>query len=282
MSNLMDGRVVLSEEEFSQEIIVRARQEHPEIRVQQLDRQYLLVEAAPGQQRVVSVSNIYRNYVDAPEDKDSMINSFLTNQVYEEPVGIKGDFTANRDSILPQVVPPSLLEFCEREGRDLAAVAYTGDLHIAFVVDEEERYCYINRSQAERWGVSPMQLLATALRNLERASVGARWKQFGTGAQAMFAVETFDGYDASRILLGKQMASLAGKVAGQIVIAIPHRDYMVAFGDADPEFFSQLQDHVRQDFEQHSYPITAQLFTLDAAGRVVPYTGNAVAPRIVN
>jgi len=275
-------RPLLTEEEFGREVVGRARQERPEIRLQQLDRLYLLVEPVPGQQRVVSLSNVYQNYVDAPEDKDDMINSFLANQVYEAPMGITGDFATNRDRILPQVVPPSLLEFCEREGRDLAALAYAADLHIAFVVDEEERYCYLDRSVAERWGVSPLQLMTTALGNLERISAGVRWQQFGKGTQAMFAVESFDGYDASRILMSKDMIRIAGKVAGQVVIAIPHRDYLMAFGDADPEFVAQLTEHVRQDFEQHSYPITSQLFTLDTAGRVVPYTGPTPGDCLVN
>lgn len=273
---------LLSEEEFGQELIVRAREERPEIRVQQLDRQYLLVEATTGTQRVVDIRNLYKNYVDAPEAKETMIDSFLSHQVYEEPNGIQGTFADNAERILPQVVPPSLLEFCRREGRDLAAVVYTHDLHVAFVVDEAERYCYINQSVAERWGVSPLQLMATALRNLEHISEEVNWQQFGTGTNALYVIESFDGYDASRILLSRELAQIAGRVAGQIVIAIPHRDYLIACGDADPAVVADLQERVRQDFEQHGYPITPQLFTLDGAGRVVANTGQASEARFVN
>lgn len=270
------GRVsVLTEDEFSKEVLVRMRRERPEIRVEELEHFNLLIEPAPGKQRIISLQTIYQNYIDTPEDKDVMISNFLTNLVYEEPAGIEGDFAANKDRILPQVVPPSLLEFCERDGRELAAVGFVGELSIAFVVDEPERYCYINQSVLDEWGVTSAQLLAAGLKNLERLSTEASCQQFGTGAQAMFAWETFDGYDASRILLGRELATLAGKVAGSLIIAIPHRDYMVAFGDADPDFVARVQEHVHQDFEQHSYPITAQLFARDIYGRLVPYSGQS-------
>lgn len=184
--------------------------------------------------------------------------------------GIRGDFAANRSRILPQVVPESLLAVCRASGRELVTVPFPGQLAVAFVVDEEERYYYITRQTQRSWRVSEAEMLAQALGNLRETSQDLVWKQIGTGPRTFFLCETFDGYDASRILLVRELTRIAGRVAGSLVVGIPHRDYMIALGDGDPAFVAEIAASVHEDFQRSAYPITPELFTLDG-GRVTPY-----------
>ncbi|HYG60634.1 MAG TPA: DUF1444 family protein [Symbiobacteriaceae bacterium] len=276
------GKTLLSATEFSRIIVSRVKKERPDIRVQTMGKSMLLVESEPGKPRVVSLEPLYQSYCDAPTARDEVIDAFLSALVYEEPGEVQGTFAMNRDKILPQVVPHSLLEFCRRERQELASLDYVGGLGIAFVVDEDERYAYIHRSVMVQWGIDEMALLQAAVMNLQHLSgdTGSSYR-VGRGYRTEVVWETFDGYDASRILLKGELNEAAASLAGNPIIGIPHRDYMVMFGDTDPEFVADMQERIRTDFESHSYPITPALFTL-VGGNLVPYDRPHNLERVVN
>lgn len=195
--------------------------------------------------------------------------------------GPAGGFAVNRARILPQIVPPTLSHFCSNEGHALVTVPFAGDLAVAFVLDEEERYCYITAQTARTWEVTEAELMAAALDNLRQLSEGLAWKRIGTGERTLYLCETFDGYDASRILLSRELVQLAGQVSGNLVIAIPHRDYLIAVGDGDEQFLAEIRDGILEDFSGGGYPITTQLFTLED-GRVVTYAEGANEKPVLN
>lgn len=172
-------------------------------------------------------------------------------------------------------------EHCRAGGRDLVTLPFPGGLAVVFVVDEPERYCFISTEVQATWAVGEVDLMAEAMSNLRRISEGLMWKRIGTGNRAYFLCETFDGYDASRILLSRELTNIAGRVAGNLVVGIPHRDYLIALGDADPAFLAEMAQSVRDDFLGGKYPITPDLYTL-CDGRVAAYTLKANEGRLVN
>lgn len=276
------GKGLLSELEFSRVVVGRARRERPDIRVKAMGKFLLMVEPEVGRRRMVSLVTLYQSYSESPSELEQVVGAFLAAMVYEEPGRVKGTFQENRSRIMPQVVPASLLEFCRQDKRELAALEYVGGLSIAFVVDEPERYSYLHQSVAGRWGINQQELLAASLQNLQahHESSGAFY-QIGRGERAAVVWETFDGYDASRILLTKELNKMAALVVGTPLIAIPHRDYLVMIGDQDPEFVSETAERVREDFEAHSYPISPRFFTL-ADGNLTPYEGPTRVARYLN
>jgi hypothetical protein len=263
-------RMVLTEQAFSAEILERIQRERPEIAARLLNPFFLLVEVERGKPRIVPLLSLYQKYCAEPDDKEPILEEFLSNCVYEEPPTIGGAFEENRERILPQIVPPSLVEFSHKDHQPLAVVPFAADLSIAFVVDEPERYCYISRNVMERWGVTERDLLAVAVVNLREMSAEVTCHQTGTGERAVFTFENFDGYDASRVLVGRLVAEVAAQVAGQLVLAIPHRDALVCIGDADPAFVAEMEEAARRDFEGHSYRVSPQLLTI-CDGEIVPY-----------
>lgn len=276
------GKALLTQEEFSRAVVTRARQERPDIQVKAMGKFMLLVETEPGRRRVVSLVHLYQAYCECPVDRDEVIGSFLNALVYEEPGMIRGSFEQYRHKIMPQVVPPSLLEFCRREKRELASVDYVGGLSVAFVVDEPERYSYIHRDVVERWDVSETEVLVTALQNLQALNETVpAFHRIGQGERTAVMWETFDGYDASRILLSRELNEMAAFVVGNPIIAIPHRDYLVLFGDANEEFVTEMTERIYEDFEAHSYPITTRFFTL-IDGNLALYEKAVRRERFVN
>lgn len=274
------SKMLLTEEQFSRIVVTRARKGHPDLKARVMGKSILMVEPEPGQPRLVPLFDLYQTYCDCPTDRDDMIESFLkTLSGGEAPPRA---FAEVEDRIMPQVVPPTLLEVCRRDGRGLASMECLGELAVAFVIDEPERYSYIQKSLLTEWGVDELTLLTTAMRNLQAlVDDGPEFDRFGQGARLALVSETFDGYDASRVLLTRQLQQIAVHVAGTPVIAIPHRDYLVVFGDLDGEFVTEMSERVSSYFASHPYPVSSDLLTI-VDGRLEPYGGARAAGRMIN
>lgn len=276
------GKAAISEAEFSRVIVARVRRERPDLRVKAMGKCLLLVEGPAGEQRMVSLLDLYRAYREGPLEQDEAITDFLTAVVYEEPGAIHGSFMENQHQILPQVVPHNLLELCRHENRELAAVEYMDGLSIAFVLDEPDRYTYIQQALLKQWGITELQLLQASITNLQAITHEAiPYHRIGKGRRLTLVWETFDGYDSSRILLTRMLTEMAAQIPGNPVIAVPHRDYLVVFGDSDEEFFTEMAERVQMEFDEHSYPVSPQLFTL-VNGNLMPYPGRSRCFRLVN
>lgn len=276
------GKALLSEAEFSRAVITRARRERPDIRVQSMGKYLLLVEAAPGQRRVVSLASLYQSYCASPTTRDEVVAAFLAAQVYQQPGDVEGTFAENRPRVMPQVVPQDLVDHFRWENRELAAVGYVVGMAIAFVVDEEEGYAFITRRIMLEWGVDETVLLRTAMENLQAQSRTIdTYYRVGEGNRLSVVWETFDGYDASRMLLSRELTEATALINGNPVIAVPHRDYMVMFGDADPDFVEEMRERIREEFESQSCAITPRLFTLED-GNLVLYDDGRQRERLVN
>lgn len=185
-------------------------------------------------------------------------------------------------SVLPQLVPVSLLTQSRREGRQLAAIRYVGDTAVAFVLDEPDRYRYIHRSLMAHWKARETDLLALAVRNLqERSDQRSALLRIGRGSSLALVWQCFDGYDASRVMLARTLAQASAELEGNLLVAMPHRDYMVMFGDADAHFVEHMSQRVCEEFETHPYPITPRIFTWQG-GALAPYDQERPLAKVVN
>lgn len=273
------GKSVLSPEEFSRIMASRLQQERPEAQVEMLGQSFLMLREE-GRRKVFSLASYYRQYSKTPDEFEELVDRFLREAVYQERRRMP-TLLEVRGRILPQMVPVALVEQTRRNGRDLAAVHYAGELAIAFVIDEAERYAYIHERLMMKWRVKETDLLALGVRNLQQISRDVRPLRIGRGKRLMLVWEAFDGYDASRILLTRSLCEAAAHVEGNPVIAIPHRDYLVMFGDSDPAFMEEMVERIKDEFSLHRYPISDKFYTLHF-GALVQYDWNRNQERVVN
>lgn len=276
------GQARLSEKEFSRAVVSRVRLERPDLEVEATPGFELIVRAKGGHRWVVSLELAYQTYCESPDEQEAVIGAFLTGWVYGGALRV-GSFKQNMHRIMPQIVPQQLLEFCRRTGQELAAVESIGDLAIAFVLDYPQRYSYVTRSIEARWGKTRAELLAVAVANLQRwhDSSEMDFQRFKVGDCVSVVSETFDGYDASRLLLTREMAAAAAQVTGAPLLAVPHRDYLVMFGDHDPSFIAEMRAKIMEMHQYHQYPISANLYTWDG-GLLEVYDDERRRPRVVN
>lgn len=273
------GKSVMSAEAFSRIVAARLQEERPEVQVHMLGQSFLMLLEG-GRRRVLSLESYYRRYNRAPERCEALIDMFLRQAGQQRRRTLS--LLEVRERVLPQLVPVALVEQTRRDGRELAAVRYVGDLAIAFVIDESERYSYIHRKLMQKWEVRETDLLALSVRNLQAISkeLGSPLR-IGRGKRLCLIWEAFDGYDASRILLARSLCEMAAHVEGNPVIAVPHRDYMVMFGDSDPAFVDEMIDRVHDEASHHKYPISQRLYTLNH-GSIRLYDRLARQERVVN
>ncbi|MFZ5825787.1 MAG: DUF1444 family protein [Bacillota bacterium] len=271
---------VLRPDEFSRIVADRLQHERPEARVQLLGQSFLML-FEEGHRRVLSLAAYYRRYRQAPERCDDLIDTFL-QQTAQRQRKRGRTLLEVREQVLPQLLPISLVEQTRMDGRELAAIHYVGNLAISFVIDEDERYSYIHRRLMERWQVKETDLLALAVRNLQQISRNLPPPlRIGKGKRLTLVWEAFDGYDASRILLTRSLCEMAAHVEGNPIIAVPHRDYMVMFGDSDPNFVEEMMERIREESHSHRYSISDKLYTLNY-GSLVLYDWMARRERVVN
>lgn len=274
------GKSILSQDEFGKLVASRFQEVRPEAEALSLGQLFLMVVEG-GRRRVLSLASYYQRYSQAPERCEVLIEMFL-RQTARENRRRTPTLLELREKILPQVVPLALVEQTRRDGRELAAVRYVGDLAIAFVIDEEERFTYIHRKLMLKWEVRETDLLALAVRNLQAMSKElAPPLRIGSGKRQCLIWQAYDGYDATRILLTRSLLEMAAHVEGNPVIAVPHRHYMVMFGDSDPAFVEEMMDRVRDEASHHRYPISERLYTLNY-GTVTLYDWNLRRERVFN
>jgi uncharacterized protein YtpQ (UPF0354 family) len=138
----------------------------------------------------------------------------------------------------------------------------TSDVVVTLVEDMPSSLRYVKPSEVTAVGRTIDDLLDVALGNLlERTE--AQVYQVGDQDCYIFVLDTKDGYDATRILVSPLMEQLAEKVNGDMVIGIPNRDCLIAFGNENPSTV-EVALNMEQDALTHTYPLTSMLFTLQA------------------
>src|SRR5690606_6404803 len=124
----------------------------------------------------------------------------------------------------------------------------------------------ITVEQMLKWGITLEEIDALARTNLEEYAPDLKIRFVETeegGRAAIFAQG--DGYDASRLLLGRLHDRLAPALGGNFCVATPARDAFVAISQAPEDFADRLHPKVERDYRRLPYPITDQYFlvTLD-------------------
>ncbi len=171
--------------------------------------------------------------------------------------------------LLPIIKPRAWVEETDRRTapRDrLLRVPFPNDTVVVFVVGRGPAVRYVSVEEAQRWELPPRLMLEQARRNLSglRKEVSLKGITNARGALCALVLNTADGYDAARILLPGLRDKLAAHLGPDFLVAIPHRDLLIAFPGDDPALERLIRAHVRREARERAHPITDRLFRLDA------------------
>lgn len=214
-----------------------------------------------GTDVTMNLGNLYPLYRDgAPLDAIAdTVRQLLDTHGDTPPRGTPLDL----ERLMPLLKPVEFLREVERS--HVEAIAWrpfiTADVIVTLVIDSKESVRYVRAWEAEASGQSLDDLIETALANLYGRSAGDAYEMEAPAGGKIFVLATQDGYDATRILLTPLLERLAEQVKGDLVVGIPNRDFLIAFGDADPAMVQSISQQIARDAHARPYPLTDTLFT---------------------
>lgn len=174
------------------------------------------------------------------------------------------EFAEIRARLYPMVMDPAQIQE-KGQGQMLNGQVAEGLFVIYGVEEPNDKVRYVSFQDLRDWGVSHSTVHVTALKNLDRLTRGQRVARLGTadGTRPMFIWSLQDGYDAARILLPKWMDDFAEAVQGNLVVGVPHRNFLVAIGDEDETLLETVERRVQVEHRESGFPVSPYLYTWD-------------------
>jgi uncharacterized protein YtpQ (UPF0354 family) len=136
---------------------------------------------------------------------------------------------------------------------------FVGDIYVSYVLDFTDRYEYVAPRRCAELGLAPESLREQATANLRtrRAALTLDWSSDVTAVSISFQNDGADeraarsgrgalSLDASLVLDDDLMDKLAQDVEGDLVVAMPARDVLVASGTAHHDGLAELRRTVQR------------------------------------
>lgn len=179
------------------------------------------------------------------------------------------EFAELRERLYPLLMDPVQIQE-KGQGQMVSGPIAEGLLVIYGIEEPGDKIRYVQYQDLRDWGISHTTLHVTAIRNLERKTESVRITKLDMpeGGRPMFIWNVEDGYDAARILLPKWLEELRESVPGNLVMGVPHRNWMVAIGDADPSLVDVVRRKVTSEHHSAEFPVSPYLYTWTDEGLV--------------
>lgn len=164
--------------------------------------------------------------------------------------------------ILPRLASPGFIaELAHTGGSPLASRPIADGLCCALVLAYEGRLRFVREREVERWivheGVDPYSV---AFAQLEERVVSTRWRADTLGDRVSYVATRRDGLAATLLLAASLRAELARRIAPSFVVALPHRDMLVASA-MDGEL-DLMAASVRDEYLRAPHGISGSLYVV--------------------
>ncbi len=137
------------------------------------------------------------------------------------------------------------------------------------VLDSSDRMTFIPTVEAERWGITPLDLLSRAIARLDGGPLPdlEAIHEESTDRLLGFRLAAGDGYDSGRLLGPRLQRLLSESLGGQPIIAMPAAGYVLVLRD-EADWRERLAETAAQGFDVRPRPLSADLWTWTEAGLV--------------
>ncbi|MCA9580549.1 MAG: DUF1444 family protein [Myxococcales bacterium] len=167
--------------------------------------------------------------------------------------------------LLPRLVNHRFFEQLKdssAEGPGLVRMPVGHDVDCAFLLEFEGRCRFVRESEGLAWAVSLEALRERAHQNLASRSSRARFAAVETNEGPMVIAKSGDGLDAARLLLPSLRETLRPILGDAMIVAVPHRDVLMATPAHIPALTRALEARAADDASRAPHRITHHLFTL--------------------
>ena len=246
--------------QLTNEVLELLREQHPEQDFRADEK------GIRGRNRVVFMSNLYREVRAAPARRVEIIQHFV------QSLGQSMDLSLGEETwddaqtrLLPLLKPRSYLE-SDSASRHSLATEWLADVVICYALRSKDIFRFVTTADAERWEMDPQALHEVAIANLSQLAwptklEGARQRDGGR----VIVVVTGDGLASSRLLHPDMHRLFSGPLGSPFRAGIPDRDTLVVYSDRR-SFRQQTERQLRKDYRTSSYPITPRPFLVTPDG----------------
>jgi hypothetical protein len=210
-----------------------------------------------------NLATAYNAYRQSPDRLDDIVAAHLAALAKVPAVPAPPNAAELRTHLLPMLNQRSRLASLQQPGLPAPLHrTFPGNLVVTYVFDQPETMAYINSRMLEMAGATALsvdELHVLAVENLRKRTNPKGWEVHGVGDQRMIISKELDGYTACRVLLPELLDEWAGKVSGRLLLGIPNRDFLIGFGDRDPQHVATMVRQVRIDAGKMARPLTSSL-----------------------
>lgn len=171
------------------------------------------------------------------------------------------EFADLRDRVFPLMMDPFQIQE-KGQGQMVNGALAEGLVTVYAVEESNDKIRYITYQDLRDWTISHSVLHVTAVKNLERRTEGKRITKLDSeqGDRPMFVWHLEDGFDAARMLLPTFIDDAAEAVSGRLLIAAPHRNFLIALGDSDPSLVKVVRRRVSSEHHSADFPVSPFIY----------------------
>jgi hypothetical protein len=125
---------------------------------------------------------------------------------------------------------------------------------------------YVSAAHLAEWGVSLEDALVQAFGNAARLAAPVT-----NDDGATFHIDAGDDHESSRLAIPGFLASFRGQVDGEPLAIMPSRSQLWIAGSDDPTLVLELTAVAAREYAGANRAISPALYTVDAAGEVIPF-----------
>ena len=243
------------------EVLLLLREQHPEQDFQ-VDEQGIR-----GRNRVVYLSNLYREIRESPKRRDEIIQHFVQSlgQSMDLPLG-EETWDEARPRLLPLLKPRGFLE-SSSASRNSLVTEWLADVVICYALRGNDIFRFVTTADAVRWKLDAQALHQVAVGNLSRLEWPRRLEgaREPNGGGRVIVVVTGDGLASSRLLHPDLHRLFRGPLGSPFRAGIPDRDTLVLYSDRR-KIRQDTERRLRKDHRTSSYPISPRPFLVTADG----------------
>lgn len=138
---------------------------------------------------------------------------------------------------------------------------HTAETNIYYALDLGSTYQLIDEKMLKQQGWSFERLKEISLFNIRSLSIEP--KKDTVADNDFYFIATQDGYDASRILNESFLEEMKANAAGEVVVAVPHQDVLIAADIKNETGYDILAQMTMKFFAEGRVPITSLPFVYE-------------------
>jgi uncharacterized protein YtpQ (UPF0354 family) len=259
---------VLTPSQFTKEFVEALSVSSPGLKVEVVRDLELRATYPSGHECSFFLYNAYDAYKQDPSAEAVVMQKFVAS--FETVVDVRDG--VDRTRVIPVIKDRPWLEetrqaLLDRGAKETPEYVYddlNDDLIILYAEDSEANIRYFRPEDLEVAKIDRRELRTLACENLKRLLP----KIERHGADGLYVLTAGGDYDASLLLLDSIWISGQVDVRGDIVVAIPTRDFLLITGSEDPEGIDKVRQAAREAYGGGAYRLTPKLFVYRDGGFV--------------